>query len=304
MSANEPYTTVCECRHDQCENISKLNAVLSRICSQQEWKDLHFSMNCSLSQTEHTWLCAILLYTKGTGIFHVLFLSMVSLSLPNIQSLQITNMIKTVFIILVSVGYFKLLNAACLYNTTHCQCSQGHDAGLCLRYESGSGNSATCFADDCSSVAYKCDCMGSSVCPLHSCTKWKWSSTPTSSATITKGDRVTCSSEQGICEGLPTNDIVTPCIHNSTHCQCGPGHDGGLCLRFLSGTSSSANCVVENCLDGGHKCDCMGDGMCALHSCGSWSSVTKTSLLVVGATVPCSYSDALSQTARRCASLM
>lgn len=204
------------------------------------------------------------------------------------------------------VLYSRHVDGACLYNSTHCQCSQGHDVGLCLRYESGNGNTATCLADDCSTVAYKCDCMGSAVCPLQSCTKWKWSTTPTSPTTISQGDRVSCFSEQGVCVGLPTNDIVAPCVHNSTHCQCGPGHDGGLCLRFLSGSSSSASCVVENCLGGGHKCDCMGDGMCALKACGSWNSVTTTttSPLVLGATVPCSYQDALSQSAGTCATLL
>lgn len=199
------------------------------------------------------------------------------------------------------VGMFHVLNAACLYITIHCQCSQGHDGGLCLRYQSGSGGSTSCLADGCGDGSYKCDCMGSSVCPLQSCTKWKWSTTPSTPTTISQGDQVSCYSEQGVCVGLPTNDIVPPCVHNSTHCQCAPGHDGGICLRFLSGSSSSATCVVENCQAGGYKCDCMGDGMCELKVCGRWKSPTASPGLVVGDTVPCSYIDALSPSAGKCA---
>lgn len=208
-------------------------------------------------------------------------------------------MSKSIFQVLFLALFAESYYAACLYNTTHCQCSQGHDGGLCLRYEAGSGSSTSCLADGCSS-AYKCDCMGSSVCPLQSCTKWKWTTTPSTPTTISHGDQVTCYSEEGVCVGLPTNDIVTPCIHNSTHCQCDEGHEGGICLRFLSGTSSSASCMVENCHSGGFKCDCMGTKTCELKVCGRWSSPTASLGQVVGDTVPCSYVDALSANAGTC----
>lgn len=134
--------------------------------------------------------------------------------------------------------------------------------------------------------------------------RFKLSSAMGVQATVDAGSIVQCNSEQGVCVGSPTAEMATPCIHNSTHCQCSSGHKGGLCLRFLSGTSTTATCIVEECLPGSHKCDCMGEHICALKPCGRWTSAAENKLLIAGSTVPCSYLDPLSPDSGMCATLL
>lgn len=216
------------------------------------------------------------------------------------------------FLLTVFVGfsYIAGINGFCLYNSTHCQCAHGNENGLengnCLRYLYGSGSSTTCSVDACSSLSYKCDCMGGSICALEPCTSWKKSESQSSggSGSSTGGSQTNCHSETGVCVKPPTIKISTPCIQNSTHCQCASRNDGGLCLRFLSGSSSSATCVVEDCLGGGHKCDCMGTEMCELKTCGKWSSTSSLSSLKVGEMVSCLYNDGSSQAAGLCPSVL
>lgn len=200
------------------------------------------------------------------------------------------------FMLSLTIALLAKSDSACLYNATHCQCSQGHEAGVCLHPQGSSLSPTTCTADPCSDVAYKCDCLGSSICPLNSCTKWK-SSSSSSPAT---GSTVPCSSEEGVCVSDPVDSLSTPCVHNSTHCQCGPRYDGGLCLRFLSGSNSSATCVVEDCIPGGLKCDCMGHQMCELEKCGKWSSSSSLSSLTHEDMVPCYYLNRTSPGADYC----
>lgn len=193
--------------------------------------------------------------------------------------------------------------AACLYNSSHCQCAKGHTSGLCLHRDFYENQSMTCLVDTCKS-SYKCDCMGSFVCSLESCVKYKLSAAQSSTASLGLSSKVQCVEENGICVGLPTGDVATPCIHNSTHCQCGSGQGGGHCLRFISGSASSATCIVEECSTRGYKCDCMGEFLCQLRSCGHWTSSVDTTSMVVGSTVPCSYLDSLSGMSGTCALLV
>lgn len=194
------------------------------------------------------------------------------------------------------------VQAACLFNSSHCQCAEGHSTGLCLRRETFESSAMTCLVDTCKN-AYKCDCMGSAVCPLEQCTKFKLSAAPSMSPSVDIGAKVQCVSESGVCVGSPTDDVATPCVHNSTHCQCASGHGGGHCLRFVSGSSSSATCIVEECSSGGYKCDCMGESLCKLHPCGRWTTSADMSQVLVGTTVTCSYLDSLSGMSGRCAVL-
>lgn len=197
---------------------------------------------------------------------------------------------KGLLLISLMVICFAFANAACLFNSSHCQCSQGHNSGLCLRYNAKTEGSKKCLVDNCQ-ASYKCDCLGSSICPLDACTKYKWAATASSIVTISPGEQVDCTAENGACVGAPTDEIASPCIHNSTHCQCASGHAGGLCLRFISGSLTDANCIVENCQEGGFKCDCMGEEMCELRPCRRWVMTTTNSSLQYGSTVPCRYVD-------------
>lgn len=65
---------------------------------------------------------------------------------------------------------------ACLYNSTHCQCSSEiQEKKTCIYYESGEPTSGICVVDSCHSFIYQCTCDGDEICPLQSCGSWKLS---------------------------------------------------------------------------------------------------------------------------------
>lgn len=190
------------------------------------------------------------------------------------------------------------VSSACLYNSTHCQCSKNARSGICLRYEETIESSSFCRAASCE-ASFKCDCMGSFLCPLQTCSKYISNSSESTVGNIVETERVSCSLQTSTCVGAPTDEFVKPCIHNTTHCQCGANQEGGQCLRFVSGNATSAMCSVEQCQKGGYKCDCLGESFCKLHPCGRWQASTLQNY-TFGSVVPCDYLDPTSPLAGLC----
>lgn len=185
----------------------------------------------------------------------------------------------------------QFCRGACLYNSTHCQCSLEDGNHFCLRPEQALSQQMTCSVEKCTQPRYKCDCLGSSVCGVHSCNSWKQESELSTNITILNGTLLKCYNETGTCVGKPSAETASPCIHNSTHCHCSAGDQMRLCLKFFSGSKTSALCTVDECRSQAFKCDCMGEVMCRFHQCGRWISNSASLLEEIGSLTNCSYQE-------------
>lgn len=85
----------------------------------------------------------------------------------------------------------------CLYNATHCACSEKSKAGTCLRKESETGGESVCVVGECSLEGYKCDCDGLSVCLISGCSSWVAKDGRVGSALV-EGSRVACVEKRGV----------------------------------------------------------------------------------------------------------
>lgn len=61
---------------------------------------------------------------------------------------------------------FNLVSGQCIYNLTHCSCTTGTNSGKCLR----TATDSTCLVDMCAPEGLVCDCTGTSMCELYTCT--------------------------------------------------------------------------------------------------------------------------------------
>lgn len=66
------------------------------------------------------------------------------------------------------------VSPGCLYNSTHCACRTNNSPGTCLRKQSDATSTTDpiCTVTSCSTGGYSCDCLGSDICKLTSCSNW------------------------------------------------------------------------------------------------------------------------------------
>lgn len=81
----------------------------------------------------------------------------------------------------------------CLYNSTHCACSRIPQPGNCLRTISD----GTCAVEQCKSTGMTCDCSGTSICSIESCSH-NVAADGSLSSSLQIGSTVSCELSQNI----------------------------------------------------------------------------------------------------------